>query len=126
MADLSEQLKQKYQPALDAINREGAELRNVHLEGAQLVIRATAVSQASKNRIWDAIKAADPRYAVLKADIEIRKGDQTYTVKAGDNLSKISNCFYGDPKQYSKIAQANQLADPDKIQVGQQLLIPAA
>ena len=47
------------------------------------------------------------------------QGEQTYTVKAGDNLSKISKLFYGDANQYPKIAKANNLADPDKIKVGQ-------
>ena len=46
------------------------------------------------------------------------QGDQTYTVKAGDNLSKISKLFYGDANQYPKIAKANNLPDPDKIKVG--------
>ena len=44
---------------------------------------------------------------------------QSYTVKAGDNLSKISKEFYGDPNEYMKIFYANRdkLSDPDKIQV---------
>jgi len=47
-------------------------------------------------------------------------------VKPGDNLSKISKYFYGDANQYTKIAEANKLADPNKIKAGQQLVIPAA
>jgi nucleoid-associated protein YgaU len=49
-----------------------------------------------------------------------------YVVKSGDNLSKISKTFYGNPHEYTKIAQANNISNPDKIQVGQQLTIPAA
>jgi nucleoid-associated protein YgaU len=51
---------------------------------------------------------------------------QTYTVKAGDTLSKISRQFYGDANEYMRIFYANRdkLRDPDKIQVGQQLSIP--
>jgi nucleoid-associated protein YgaU len=51
---------------------------------------------------------------------------QTYTVKAGDNLSKISKQFYGDPNEYMRIFYANRdkLNDPDRIQAGQQLTIP--
>ena len=51
MPDLFEQLNQKYQPVLDAIQREGAVLRNVNLDGNHLFLKATAVSEASKNRI---------------------------------------------------------------------------
>jgi nucleoid-associated protein YgaU len=126
MPDLLEQLKQKYQPVLDTIQKEGAELQNVNLDGNQLYVKATAVSEASKNRIWDAIKAVDPNFADLKHDIEVRQGNQTYMVQPGDNMSKISKHFYGDANQYMKIVKANNLEDPDKIKVGQELLIPAA
>jgi LysM repeat protein len=53
-------------------------------------------------------------------------GGQTYEVKSGDNLSKISKQFYGDANEYMRIFYANRdkLKDPDKIQVGQQLVIP--
>jgi nucleoid-associated protein YgaU len=119
---------------LDTIQREGAQLQNVNMDGNQLYVKATAKSEDSKNRIWDAIKQVDPNYADLKHDIEVSQqpqsgspqGAQKYTVKAGDNLSKISQQFYGDAKKYMTIAKANNLSDPDKIKVGQELLIPAA
>ena len=126
MPDLFEQLKQKYQPVLDTIQKEGAQLQNLNLDGNQLFLRATATSEASKNRIWDSIKRVDPNFADLKHDIEFRQTDQTYTVQPGDNLSKISKQFYGDPNKYKKIVDANKLEDPDKIKAGQQLIIPAA
>jgi len=126
MADLLEQLKQKYQPVLDTIQKEGAQLQNLSLDGNQLFLKATAVSEASKNRIWDAIKAVDPRFADLKHDIEVRQGPQRYTVRPGDTLSKISKYFYGDANKYPQIAKANNLDDPDQIKTGQELLIPAA
>ena len=74
MPDQFEQLKQKYQPVLAKIQEEGAELQNLNLDGNQLFLKATAVSEASKNRIWDAIKAVDPNFADLKHDIEVRAG----------------------------------------------------
>jgi len=126
MPDLFEQLKQKYQPVLDKIKQEGAQLLNVNLDGNQLFVKAIAVSEASKNRIWDAIKAVDPTFADLKHDIEAESGAQDYTVQPGDNLSKISKHFYGDANKYPVIAKANNLEDPDKIKVGQKLIIPAA
>ena len=53
-------------------------------------------------------------------------GGQTYEVTSGDTLSKISKQFYGDANEYMRIFYANRdkLKDPDKIQVGQQLVIP--
>ena len=108
------------------IQQEGAQLLNLNLDGNQLFLKATAVSEASKNRIWDAIKAVDPNFADLKHDIEVHAGAQSYTVQPGDNLSKISKHFYGDANKYPVIAKANNLEDPDKIKVGQKLVIPAA
>ena len=125
MADLN-QLKQKYQPVLDVLAKEDATVEAVDLQGDKLHIKATVVSEASKNRVWDAIKACDPNFADLAHEIIVAEGEQTYTVKAGDNLSKISKLFYGDANKYQKIAQANDLSDPDKIKVGQSLRIPAA
>ena len=53
---------------------------------------------------------------------------QYYTVKSGDNLSKIAKQFYGDPNKYMKIFEANKpmLTHPDKIYPGQNLRIPPA
>ena len=59
MPDLFEQLKQKYQPVLDTIQKEGAQLQNLNVDGNQLNLKATATSEASKNRIWDAINYQD-------------------------------------------------------------------
>jgi len=51
---------------------------------------------------------------------------QYYTVVSGDNLSKISKQFYGDPNKYGKIFDANKpmLTSPDRIYPGQKLRIP--
>jgi nucleoid-associated protein YgaU len=125
MADF-DQLKQKYQPVLDVIQKEGAQIQGLGMDGNQLSLKVMANSEVSKNRIWDAIKSVDPNYSDLKHDIQFRQGQQTYTVRPGDNLSKISKQFYGDANKYMTIAQANNLQDPDKIKVGQELVIPAA
>jgi nucleoid-associated protein YgaU len=51
---------------------------------------------------------------------------RSYIVRAGDTLSKIAKDQYGDSSQYMKIFDANRdkLSDPNKIQVGQTLVIP--
>jgi len=123
MADL-EQLKQKYAPVLHTLDLEGAQVTNLSLDGEQLALSAAVVSEASKNRVWDSIKAVDPSFADLKHDIEVKAGEQVYTVQPGDNLSKISKYFYGNANKYLDIAKANGLDDPDKIKVGQKLTIP--
>ena len=114
--------------------KRGRQTENLNMEGQQLYLKATAPSDTSKNRIWDAIKSVDPSFSDLKHDIQVQPnqgtqtqgGQQTYTVKAGDNLSKISKHFYGDANKYTTIAKANNIEDPNKINVGQELIIPAA
>ena len=125
MASLDE-LKQKYAGVFQVLEHDGANVQTVELQGDELHLVAVVVSEASKDRVWDAIKAADPSFSDLVHEITVAQGEQTYTVKAGDNLSKISKLFYGDANQYQKIADANGLDNPDKIRVGQTLTIPAA
>nr|WP_092807629.1 LysM peptidoglycan-binding domain-containing protein [Rhodococcus globerulus] len=50
---------------------------------------------------------------------------QTYTVEGGDTLWAIAERFYGDGNQYQRIADANGIANPDLINAGQVLTIPA-
>jgi nucleoid-associated protein YgaU len=52
---------------------------------------------------------------------------QSYTVAAGDSLSKISKHFYGDGSHWRRIFEANRdiLKDPDLIYPGQNLKIPS-
>jgi nucleoid-associated protein YgaU len=53
-------------------------------------------------------------------------GSQTYVVRSGDTLSKISSRFYGTTSRYMEIYEANrdQLSSPTSIKVGQTLVIP--
>jgi NitT/TauT family transport system substrate-binding protein len=62
-----------------------------------------------------------PAAAVPKA------GQQQYTVKAGDTLSKIAEQFYSASGKWEKIYQANReaLKNPNYIYVGMRLVIPA-
>lgn len=50
--------------------------------------------------------------------------ENTYTVAPGDWLSSIAGRSYGDVYAYQKIAQANNITNPDLIEPGQVLTIP--
>src|SRR5256885_2011236 len=99
MADLG-QLKQKYAGVISTIEsfgEFGAKVDAVELDGEQLHLKATVPSQVVANRIWDAIKQADPTFADLKHEIITAGGpEQPYTIKSGDSLSKVSKLFYGN------------------------------
>lgn len=50
--------------------------------------------------------------------------DNTYTVQEDDWLSTIAGRAYGDIYSFNKIAQANNIPDPNSIEVGTVLTIP--
>jgi len=120
-----QELKNKYQPVADFMSRTGFQIQHFHVENGKAVLVATAPTEYLKNLAWDEIKKVDPNYSDLHHEITVSSGT-LYVVKSGDNLSKISKAFYGNPSEYTRIAQENSISDPDKIQVGQQLKIPAA
>ena len=72
--------------------------------------------------------AAKADFSGLSSDVGSTV-DQTniYTVEAGDDLSKIAQHFYGDGDAWERIFAANrdQLTDPDDIEPGLMLKIPA-
>jgi len=134
MAQSLDQLKAKYQSVLTFLEQGNGSLKNVHIEGEKLLIRAEVANAELKNKVWDQIKQIDPSYSDLTADIIVNSALQppaeakrTYTVKSGDSLSKIAQQFYGNASQYPKIFDANRdkLNNPDKIQPGMELVIPA-
>lgn len=49
-----------------------------------------------------------------------------YTVKRGDTLGKIARKFYGDARKFPLIVSANDITNPNRLKVGQVLIIPNA
>ena len=139
-----EDLKAKYQSVIDVVQTQGIRLANLHLQDGKLFIKGTAPSLEAANAVWDEIKRVNPRTDDITADFPVdssiagpaqaqagtarSQAQQTYIVKPGDTLSKISKQFYGNANDYMKIFNANKdkLKDPDKISVGQELKIPPA
>jgi nucleoid-associated protein YgaU len=94
-------------------------------------------TEAQKNEIWTAIKTIPDWKNEVEADIKVTGGGATaaaatatagksYTVKAGDTLSKIAKEHLGDANAYMKIFDANRdkLSNPDLIKPGQVLTLP--
>ena len=137
-----DQLKAKYQSVLNLMTQLGVQLQNLHVQDNKLVIRGQVQTKSDSNKVWNQIKLVDQNYSQdLSAEITFKTDDlaaaaaatasggtqaKSYTVKAGDTLSKIAKAHYGDATQYPKIFEANrnQLKDPDKIFPGQVLVIP--
>jgi nucleoid-associated protein YgaU len=105
----------------------------------KLHFKGTVNSQEEANKIWNAIKTVPDWQREIQADITVNPAaaqkatgsmgqgtGKTYTVKAGDTLTKIAKEQLGDANAYQEIfnANADQLTDPDKIKPGQVLKIP--
>ena len=87
-------------------------------KGQDLESKAKEMMDASRQRLEEA-----------KERIRARRGHQaqkTYTVQAGDTLGKIAQELYGDGGRWTEIYEANKdkIADPNAIEVGQELQIP--
>jgi LysM repeat protein len=136
-----DELKQKYSTALNVLDQQHVQLYNLHLQDNKLFLRGVAPSQEAINEVWNQIKLVNPNADDITVELSVsqsqaqtaaanagtsQQGGQTYTVKSGDTLSKISKQHYGDSNEYMRIFYANRdkLNDPNKIQVGQQLVIP--
>jgi len=118
-----EELQSKYKPVLDKGHEIGMTVQNLNMEGDKLLIRGVVPSDYAKNEIWDAIKSVDPNVSDAVIDVNVQSG-LTYTVRSGDTLSHIAKRFYGDANHYHQIAAANGIANPDRIDVGQELKLP--
>jgi nucleoid-associated protein YgaU len=106
----------------------------------KLYFHGTVGTEAEANKIWDAIKTIPDWRNDIVGDIKSTgvpaaaaptsagSAESTYTVKAGDTLSKIAKEKLGDANAYMEIFNANKglLTDPNKIKPGQVLKIPQA
>jgi len=132
-------LREKYAYAIQTA-------KEVRMQGSaderdgKLYFHGTTNTQAEANKIWDAIKTIPDWSKEIVADVKASGASgasgasttaggaaaTTYTVKAGDTLSKIAKEKLGDANAYMEIFNANkdQLSDPDKIKPGQVLKIP--
>ena len=92
-------------------------------------VKGQVQTQADREKIIlavgnvDHVAQVDDQMTVATPEAE----SKFYTVKSGDNLSKISKEFYGDANHYNKIFEANRplLKNVDDIYTGQMLRIPA-
>ncbi len=133
-----DEFKQKYAPVFALIGKGGVRLDHLHVQDGKLVMSGAAASEDLVNQVWNAIKAVDAGYSDLAVEITVDTSlpapasasapvpaEQTYTVVAGDTLSKIAQHFYGKASDYPKIAAFNGIDNPDRIRAGQVLRIPA-
>ncbi len=96
-------------------------LRNLNIELDDTIRQsALARAQAEGKTLETIIAELVARYAQGEGDF----GLTSYTVQHGDTLSQIAKNIYGDAKKYPLIQKANNIADANKIWVGQVLILP--
>lgn len=100
--------------------RGAVDSKSEHEEAVAAVRSATSAQvDASQLRIVENVK-------VLSSTND--SGDVVYTVQSGDTLSAIALKYYGSAGRdsYMRIAEHNNIDNPDLIRVGQQLVIPGS
>ncbi|MFE3291633.1 LysM peptidoglycan-binding domain-containing protein [Rhodococcus sp. NPDC059234] len=105
--------------------------------GVRLVLQddRNVVLYAGDNAVWSTdtvtdtpAAAPEPEPAPVEpaaAEAPPAPAAQTHTVESGDTLWDLAQRFYGDGNQFQRIADANGIPNPDAINVGQVLTIPA-
>ena len=121
-------LGDKYKDVLGLSQQLGVKDGNWKEEDGKIKLWGKTQYQLYANRLWDKIKEHPGWENEVVADIQATDTSVYgyYTVESGDTLSGISKKFLGGANRYMEIFNANkdQLKDPDKIQVGQKLVIP--
>jgi nucleoid-associated protein YgaU len=121
-------LGDKYADVLGLSQELGVKDGNWKEEGGKIKLWGKTEYQLDANRLWDKIKEHPGWENEVVADIKATRTDVYgyHTVKSGDTLSAIAKKLLGNANRYMDIFNANkdQLSDPDKIKVGQKLVIP--
>jgi nucleoid-associated protein YgaU len=121
-------LQEKYAALITAAKQAAPGEINIAEQDGVLYIDGKVRSSKDKESLWQLYNQLDPDYRAgdLRLNIEVAEspGMQEYTVKSGDNLSKIGKQF---GVSWKDIFEANKqiIKNPDLIQPGWILKIPA-
>jgi nucleoid-associated protein YgaU len=124
------QLTDKYGDAYILATNLGGSNLNASEDNGHLTISGTLPTKYAVNQVWDKVKEIDPGLNAgdLTLNLTPARDDiyGEYEVQSGDTLSAIAQNVTNGALSYQAIFEANgdQLDDPNKIQVGQVLVIP--
>jgi len=121
-------LKDKYGELVNVGYAAGITNLQVREQDGVLYIDGNAPSEAAKKKIWDAYAKLDPDYRsgdlVMNINVMAGAAPTEYEVVKGDSLSKIGKKL---GVKWKEIYEANKdkIKDPDHIEPGWKLKIPA-
>jgi len=148
-------LMNKYRSAIQIARQQGVQISAMTVQGGKLMIQGSAPSVDAANRFNQEIVRINPNMDDIAVNLKVNEaqaqspttkstdeavsrekpaatniapisGSQTYIVKRGDTLAKISKQFYGNTNGVTRIFTLNktQLKNPNALVVGQHLEIP--
>ncbi|MBN1340349.1 MAG: LysM peptidoglycan-binding domain-containing protein [Bacteroidales bacterium] len=88
--------------------------------GNALITESTVMSELKAENA--ALAAANEKLTAEITQLKAKK-ETGYVVKEGESLFTIARKIFGNGFRYTEIAEANNIADPNKIVVGQKLKI---
>jgi len=123
-------LQDKYKEMLDYANANQVSNLQVREQNNVLYVDGTAPTESVKDQLWNIYQKIDPdmRAGDLVMNIQVGQSQPsaaTYTVKAGDSLSKIASLYPGIGWKDIFEANKDQITNPDLIHPGQVLKIPS-
>lgn len=124
-------LQDKYREMLDFAKANQVSNLQVREQNNVLYVDGTAPTDGVKDQIWNIYQKIDPdmKGGDLVMNIQVGANAQpvaaTYTVKAGDTLSKIASGYPGIGWKDIFEANKDQISNPDLIHPGQVLKIPS-
>lgn len=122
ITELQKNSSSTYETELDELKKQVSELtaenESLKADDAAEDPHATAIEILNEAQSEITTQSSD---ASLSQGVS---GGNTYTVKAGDTIEKISKNQYGNVSGVQKILQANNLTESSTLQIGQVLTIP--
>jgi nucleoid-associated protein YgaU len=123
-------LTDKYGDLYKAAAALGGSNLNATEENGHMTISGTLPTKYAVNQVWDKAKEIDPSLSAGDLTLNLTPARQDiygeYEVQPGDTLTKVAKAVSNGALNYQQIFDANtdKLDNPNKIDVGQRLVIP--
>ena len=88
-----------------------------------LVIGVLVFNYFNRNKVGET-KSQDTQQEQQSGDVSVENLPGKYTIKEGDTLFSVAEKYYKDGYMYPELVKANNLVNPDSIEVGQTVDIP--